>query len=762
MLTNKYEQYRKYANYVKKYRQESNAATASEVDANANVDNKNIATCDSEIAKREKIGYNRLMMIDKITEMWGADVAEEYIRQIESHEIYKHDETSIYPYCVSITMYPFLFYGLKSLGGKSGAPKHLDSFCGEFINLVFAIAAQFAGAVSTPEFLMYMDYFIRKDYGNDYTAHWNEIISPAIATEQKTLGQLVEDKFQQVVHSINQPAAARGYQAVFWNIAYFDEPYFKGMFDNFVFPDGSEPNWETVSFLQKRFMKWFNKERLSYELTFPVETLNLLNDGKEYVDKEWADFGAEMYSEGHSFFTYTSDSVDSLASCCFDGKQECLIKGQNGSYKTISFENLYKFTNNPQRNEYNIFHKGEWKKGKIIRLRSDWHTMYEIITVDNQRLVVTDNHLFPTPTNDKCADELTTDDYLLSYSENGVRNVKIKSITPIEYNDEYVYCFEMEDEDEPYFTLPNGIITHNCRLKNEVQDNTFSYTLGAGGVSTGSKGVMTININRLVQNAKRDGIDISEAVREQVKKIHKYLLAFNEIVKDNFKANLLTAYNAGYISLDKQYLTIGINGFVEGAEFLGIDISPNEQYFAYGESILKPIYEENRKARTSEVMFNTEFIPGENLGIKNAKWDKKDGYIVPRNCYNSYFYKVEDESCNLIDKFILHGKRLTKYLDGGSALHANLEEHLSKPQYKKVMDIAINTGCSYFTFNIPNTVCNDCGFITKHNLPKCPKCGSDNVDYLTRIIGYLKRVSKWSEARQKEAKTRYYDNNVNV
>ena len=616
MLTNKYEQYRKYANYVKKYRQESNAATASEVDANANVDNKNIATCDSEIAKREKIGYNRLMMIDKITEMWGADVAEEYIRQIESHEIYKHDETSIYPYCVSITMYPFLFYGLKSLGGKSGAPKHLDSFCGEFINLVFAIAAQFAGAVSTPEFLMYMDYFIRKDYGNDYTAHWNEIISPAIATEQKTLGQLVEDKFQQVVHSINQPAAARGYQAVFWNIAYFDEPYFKGMFDNFVFPDGSEPNWETVSFLQKRFMKWFNKERLSYELTFPVETLNLLNDGKEYVDKEWADFGAEMYSEGHSFFTYTSDSVDSLASC--------------------------------------------------------------------------------------------------------------------------------------------------CRLKNEVQNNTFSYTLGAGGVSTGSKGVMTININRLVQNAKRDGIDISEAVREQVKKIHKYLLAFNEIVKDNFKAKLLTAYNAGYISLDKQYLTIGINGFVEGAEFLGIDISPNEQYFAYGESILKPIYEENRKARTSEVMFNTEFVPGENLGIKNAKWDKKDGYIVPRDCYNSYFYKVEDESCNLIDKFILHGKRLTKYLDGGSALHANLEEHLSKPQYKKVMEIAINTGCSYFTFNIPNTVCNDCGFITKHNLPKCPKCGSDNVDYLTRIIGYLKRVSKWSEARQKEAKTRYYDNNVNV
>ena len=234
-------------------------------------------------------------------------------------------------------------------------------------------------------------------------------------------------------------------------------------------------------------------------------------------------------------------------------------------------------------------------------------------------------------------------------------------------------------------------------------------------------------------------------------------VAISGTKKDNFKANLLPVYNAGYISLEKQFLTVGINGFVEGAEFLGIDISPNDEYFEYGEKILKPIYELNKAERTDELMFNTEFVPAENLGVKNAKWDKEDGYFVPRDCYNSYFYIVEDDGTNTVDKFILHGNKLTKYLDGGSALHANLSEHLTKEQYKILMLDAIKTGCSYFTFNIPNTICNDCGHISKHRMDHCEKCGSTNIDYLTRVIGYLKRVSAFSEARQKEAAKRYYE-----
>lgn len=463
-----YDKYAKYVNFIDKYKRASNASTGSEVDSNANVENKNVTTLFGELFKKDAIGINRLIMTTYLKKLFDEDTAKEYIRQLNHHEIYAHDETQpIYAYCVSITMYPFLFNGLRTIGGISDAPKNLQSFCGSFVNLVFAVAAQFAGAVSTPEFLSYLDYFIRKEYGDDYYLHTDAVVEIR-KSGSRTLDKLIEGYFQQVIYSINQPAAARNFQSVFWNIAYFDEPYFKGMFENFVFPDGTSMKWESVSWLQKKFMNWFNEERRKKVLTFPVETMNLLNDGKEYVDKEWADFTAEMYAKGHSFFTYTSNSVDSLASC--------------------------------------------------------------------------------------------------------------------------------------------------CRLRNEIQDNTFSYTLGAGGVSTGSKKVITTNINRLVQNVRRANPnatldDISEAVREQAKKVHKYLLAYNAWLKDLYNAGLMTIYNAGYISLEKQFLTLGVNGFAEGAEFLDIEISPNDKYFDYVDAILRPIYEENKAARTKDVMYNTEFVP---------------------------------------------------------------------------------------------------------------------------------------------------------
>lgn len=607
------EQYRKNIDYIQRYRKASNAATGSKFDANANVENKNITTMMGELPKEDIIGTNRLLMYDKITEIFDNYLAQNYLKQLNEHLIYKHDETSLYPYCVSITMYPFISKGMKDIGGISEAPKNLQSFCGSFINLVFAVAAQFAGAVSTPEFLTYMDYFIRREYGDEYYKHTKKVVD--LSKRGRTLDDVITGYWQQIIYSINQPAAARNYQSVFWNIAYFDEPYFNGIFEDFVFPDGTAPKWESVNWLQKRFMIWFNQERLRTILTYPVETFNLLNNGEDFVDKDNADFVAEMWSKGHSFFMYNSNSVDSLASC--------------------------------------------------------------------------------------------------------------------------------------------------CRLRNELQDNTFSYTLGAGGVSTGSKGVITLNFNRLIQNTIKDKehIDwdvLDKAIRDEVKTIHKFLIAYNEIVRDNLKAGMLPVYDAGYINMSKQFLTIGINGLIEGAEYLGIDISTNDKYFDFCTKCLKPIYEENKKAKTRDLMFNTEYVPAENLGVKNAKWDKEDGYFSPRDCYNSYFYRPEDESCSPVDKLILHGTQTTKWLDGGSACHINLQEHLSKEQYKKLMKIAIKTGCSYLTFNIPNTICNDCGNISKHRFEKCPKCGSENIDYATRIIGYLKRVSKFSEQRQKEEAKRVY------
>jgi len=582
--------------FIHHYVHSANAADGSKVDSNANVTSKNIATMEAEINKDFNIQINRALVKQKIASLFGNELANEYTRQIESHEIYVHDETSLKPYCVSISMYPFLLGGLTNLGGESKAPKHLESYCGEFVNLVFAVSSQFAGALATVEFLMYFDHFASRDYGENYL---------------NTHKRLIENHLQHVIYAINQPAAARGYQSVFWNISLYDEAYFTSMFESFVFPDMTKPKWENLKKLQAFFMKWFNEERKKAILTFPVVTAAMLvKDGKP-VDEEFTDMCAQELSEGNSFFIYQSEDADSLASC--------------------------------------------------------------------------------------------------------------------------------------------------CRLRNEISDHTFSYSLGAGGVATGSINVITLNMNRLIQQ--------NANILEEVQKIHKYQVSYRKLIDEYYEGGLLPVYKAGFISLDKQFLTIGINGMVEAAESQGIEVANSALYKDFVNKYLKVIYDENRLAKKKYgYMFNTEFVPAENLGVKNAKWDREDGLFVPRDCYNSYFYVVEDEEINALDKIMLHGKETIKYLDGGSALHLNLEETPNKEGFIKLIHATAASGCNYFCFNIKITICNECEHIDKRTLYNCSECESENVDHATRVIGYLKRVSNFSSGRQKEHNLRHYhltNNNEN-
>ncbi len=595
-------------NFLADYCDAANAATGSKYDANANVEHKNIATLIGELPKSNFIRLNRRLLVDRIKKMYGKELAEKYIDMLTHHFIYKNDETSLANYCASITMYPWLIGGTTSIGGNSTAPTNLKSFCGGFVNMVFMVSSMLSGACATPEFLMYLNYFLGLEYGKDYYKEADKVVD--LSLKQRTIDKMITDCFEQIVYSINQPTGARNYQAVFWNVAYYDKPYFDSLFGEFYFPDGSRPDWNGLCWLQKRFMKWFNQERTKAVLTFPVETMALLSKDGEMVDQDMADFTAEMYSEGHSFFTYMSDNADSLSSC--------------------------------------------------------------------------------------------------------------------------------------------------CRLRNEIQDNGFSYTLGAGGVSTGSKSVLTINLNRCIQYAVNHNMDYKEYLTDVIDLCHKVQLAYNENLKELQKNGMLPLFDAGYINIGRQYLTIGINGLVEAAEFMGLQINDNPEYLTFVQTVLGLVEKKNREYRTKDVLFNCEMIPAENVGVKHAKWDREDGYFVPRDCYNSYFYIVEDDSLNIIDKFKLHGAPYIQHLTGGSALHMNLDEHLSKAQYRQLLNVAAKEGCNYFTFNIPNTICNDCGHIDKRYLRECPHCHSKNIDYMTRIIGYLKRVSNFSEARQKEAARRYY------
>ena len=691
--------------FIENFKRASNAANST-IDDNSNVANKNIGVMNAEIHKPDNAIISRGMVEGKLKQLYPNFRAKNYEKDLGRRIIYKHDETTfagaIAPYCMSGSMYPFLTNGLKNIGGLSAEPKNLDSFCGMYCNLIFAQSSQFAGAVATSEALLCFTYFCKKEWGDDFYLHsdsiykvgyklrkllnashyWcdnatelkahdfgskelNDLRDELVAEDERSLTdaelklyceRIKEDPtfslklgdgtrtirgqihqcWQQIVYTISQPAAARGYQSAFVNFSYFDKPFFDGMFGNFYFPDGTKPDWESLRWIQKEFMMWFNAERLRCLLTFPVESATLLYKDHKFVDEDQFNFICEEYERGHSFFTYISDSVDSLSSC--------------------------------------------------------------------------------------------------------------------------------------------------CRLKNKIQTKEFNFTNGNIGVQTGSKSVITLNLNRIIQDwfrerrdkdaeFKFDGSDeqyksLNAHINKILDRVYKYHHAYNELLWDVYDAGLLPVYSAGFIDLNKQYLTIGLNGLNQAAEFLGLVCRDNDEYAKFCQQIFGNVKEQNTLHNVTEgphkLTFNTEQVPAESLAIKNYNWDKEDGYWVPSdtNLYASYVYKPNDD-ISVFEKIRMMGNRfIGDYLDGGSAAHLNLDSHLTKEQYKHILKYAAEQGCCYLTFNIPNCQCDDCGYIAKQPFDKCPRCGSTHVSLWDRIIGYMTKIKNWSDGRKIEWKDRVFTHNI--
>lgn len=625
--------------YMEKYSKSTeNAAASSETDANANIFMKNVVTLESEVPKVKNRIIQRARMKEKLNIMFP-EVAKQYEKDIEHHIIYIHDEaSSAVPknYCEAVSLFPLVSNGIKDMDGVT--PKianHLSSFCGQFNNLVFLLSAQCKGAVAFGEFFNYFDYYCVKDYGEDYHLKEQVYADSDHVRDRKTIGQKIEAAFQTIVYYINQPAQNRGWQSPFTNISYYDSKYWEALFKDFYFPDGTQPSWERVSYLQKKFMKWFNRERTKAMLTFPVETMALLTDKKgNYLDEEYKDFTAEMQAEGHSFFVYISDNPNGLASC--------------------------------------------------------------------------------------------------------------------------------------------------CRLRNEIEENVFSFTNGLTGVKTGSCNVITLNLNRIVQDFIRSkykedaeaGIKLPSSVYPELasylvdilERVYKYHTAYKTILYEWEERGMFNASTAGYIGMRDLFCTIGINGINEAARYFGIEVSYNEEYKEFCRLITGTISEQNKLHSSKKFKFNTELVPAEGLSSKNYNWDTEDGYWTPSDTkiYNSYFYNAWDPNTSVLDKFKLHGKEFTELLDGGVGLHCNLEEHLSKEQYLKLLDYAAERGTSYFTYNIPNSECTNesCHFIAKFPMDVCPKCGHP-MRIWTRVVGFLRPIEGYDKGRYWDATQRVYSKNIN-
>lgn len=614
-----------------------NAATMSNTDGNANTSAKNVATLEPEVFKDDFRTIQRYRMKRKLKQMYP-EVAYDYERDIEGHEIYIHDEAStptLKQYCMAVSLYPLMLEGCGVLDKTTPSePNDLQSFSGQLVNSIFTLSAQCKGAVAVGSYFIALNYYIVAEYGEKWYEHLDDVVTSSNCKKSRTMRNMIEKAFKQFVCGINQPAGNRGYQSPFTNISYYDHTYFSSLFGTFYYPDGTQPEWEAVDALQRLFMNWFNQWRLRQLVAFPVETMAMVYDPKtgDIIDKDYKDLTAEMYAKGHSFFTYISDSADSLASC--------------------------------------------------------------------------------------------------------------------------------------------------CRLRNELAENTFSPTSGMTGIKTGSANVITLNINRIIQNyfgpckheevvekeLWNDSVHRSEFVRyltSILERVYKYHIAYKTMLYEWESKGAYASSNGGFINIKDLYSTIGINGLNEAARFLGLEVSNNPEYIQFLQLVLGTIKEQNKKHSIHDkkrpFLFNSECVPAESLGGKNYRWDKSDGYWVPEdeNLYNSYFYNAHDNT-SVLDKFILHGRQTTSYCDGGSALHCNLQDHLSKEQYLKLIDFAVSQGTNYFTFNIPNSQCDNCHFITKRPIKVCPKCGSSHITQYTRIIGYLRPITAFGSDRKIEAGKRTY------
>ena len=629
--------------YMNQYSQSTdNAASSSETDGNANVTMKNVANLEGEVYKTTNRIIQRQRMKDELNILFP-EVAKQYETDLDNHIIYTHDEAStpvLKQYCMAVSLYPLLTEGVGNIDGVTPSePNDLQSFSGQITNLIFLLSSQCKGAVAVGEYFIALNYYVVKEFGDKWYEKLDCEASSPHCLIKRTVRDNILKAFKQFVWGVNQPVGNRSYQSPFTNISYYDHTYFTSLFGEFCYPDGSKPEWIAIDTLQRMFMKWFNQIRLKQVLTFPVETFAMVHNGDDIIDLNYKQLCAEMYAEGHSFFTYISDSADSLASC--------------------------------------------------------------------------------------------------------------------------------------------------CRLRNELAENTFSPTSGLTGVMTGSCNVITLNINRIVQdwalthtlngtplikgkkligNPLRVTVienDLKNYVTRILERVYKYHIAFKTMLYDLEDKGMFAASNGGYIHISKLYSTIGINGLHEAARFLGMKVSNNPEYIEFLQLILGTIKEQNKlhsiHDRKRPFLFNSEVVPAEGLGGKNYKWDKEGGYVVPEdeNLYNSYFYNAHDDT-SILDKFILHGHQTYQYTDGGSAAHINLEDHLSKEQYLKLIDFAIANGTNYFTFNIPNSKCEDCGKIIKRPIDTCPCCGSHNITQYTRVIGYLRPTKAFGSDRQQEARNRIY------
>lgn len=740
----------------------------STIDANANAHHKDICTLKGEKGKSEDklFAFNKIFY--ELKKKYGLRTAKEWLEAEYSGKFYIHDapSASLAPYCFAYDLTRLAKEGLFFLQDYNNqAPKHLTTFLDDVIEFISFMCNRSSGAVGLPNVLVWTYYFWKKDVTSGHYI--------------KDPDYYLRQCFQKFIYRLNQPFL-RVDQSAFVNMSIFDRPYYEALFGGVQFPDGTFAIDSMEEFIehQKVFMEVVSEVRTQNLFTFPVLTYSLLYQNHKFVDEDFARWCSDHNCKWNDANFFQSDNVNTLSNCCFDGFQMTLTK-TNAGVQHRPFKDLYLRYKDTL---IDVYHDGHWVKGKVIRLPK--RPIYKVTTVNKKVILVTDNHLNCTLRGDIPTSQLSTDDYFLfSQATNalhlGVDSVqddinlylehkwqdgslyfKIHSIEQYEIDDDFVYCFEMTNSNEPYFTLPNGVITHNCRLLSDTTKlSGHINSIGGSALSIGSVKVNTINLMRIAYESECDEETYLRILKQRAVLCCKTLDVVRHIIARNVEKGLLPNYCEGGVDMSKQYLTVGLLGVFEVIEHFGYTSTDPFGYISYtdeGIQFAERIFAVLNNVKdnfTNEYSINIESVPGESCAIKLCQ---KDNLLYEQN--DKFIYSNQwiplSEKCTINEKIRLSAK-LDVLCSGGAIAHINLEQNFPNTDAAwDMLNKIADAGVIYFAFNTKLNECqNHHGFV---GTDLCPECGKPTIDTWQRIVGFLQPVRHYSKDRKKEFSTRQW------
>lgn len=932
--------------FSKKFFSDVSTVADGSVDANSNVDDLTVVAYENELPKPHT-RLNSIYLLWKYgRRLFGKEYANRMVELELTGAYYINDLSNVQKsYCYNFSLYDLMTKGLPFVNKIPSYPaKHLSSFCGQLIHFTSYASNQVMGAVGLADLLIVMSYYVKKELDENPTV-------PEYVWKQ------VKQEIQSIIYSCNQPFRG-GLQSGFYNVSVYDDYFLDSLVPDYIFPDGSSPNKDIVKKLQDIYLDVMNETMEISPITFPVTTACFCVDKeKNILDKNFLEYISKKNIKWAFINIYMGES-STLSSCCFDSSQKVLTKSSSGIFYGPISEVINGKWEEYKRN-FTVFHNGSWVKAKPIKIKAT-RKMFSIKTANGKTIKVTDNHIVPTFNGDKCASELTTDDYLLfntralnSYHEKdegltyeqgyliglyagdgskykrkdcesysicfslnssdidaveiikraleqwdidksihinydnklmsvliyskklyniinkyiignyakekeynldillqsyefrkgiidgwyksnggnsnriysiseklietgeiiftsiGVNTIidkidrtdeveikgvkynrnypsftirwynpknkrsmgcvykvknnseyfKIVSIEEYDYYDEYVYCFEVENKEEPYFTLPNGHITHNCRLRSDKNNYYLGYSnsFGSGGTQIGSFGVVTLNLPQIAYLSNGNMDKFYEILLERADFASKINHTKRYILQKRIEKGALPLFTHGFMNLQKCYSTTGLNGIYECMDILGKNLLTEE-----GQKEFKKMTDILNKFNDSQdakfkYAHNLEQTPSENSSIKLASKDRVLGLQDKYELYSNQFIPLVAQA-DLLDRIKLQGM-FDGQFSGGSILHLNADSPITN--YKQMLDLiesTAKTGTVYFAINYNLQKCED-GHMSVGRNDVCSVCGKHITDNYIRVVGFIVNVKNFHETRREHdyAKRQFYN-----